>query len=148
MTTRALRSSRPKQPDGWHRGLCRRCGAEVQGRRRTFCSQLCVDLWLFQSSPAEVRRQVFLRDHGVCSLCGLDTETLAPGRNLGGRRSHWDADHTVPLVEGGANDMSNIRTLCRRCHRAETAALRRRLAAARRPTRTPSLQLELQLELA
>ena len=40
----------------------------------------------------------------------------------------WDADHIVPLVEGGTNIMENLRTLCLRCHRQETARLRRRLA--------------------
>lgn len=43
------------------------------------------------------------------------------------RKSLWDADHIVPVVEGGGEcDLSNIRTLCLRCHRAMTAALRAR----------------------
>ena len=42
--------------------------------------------------------------------------------------SSWHADHIVPVSEGGgACDLSNLRTLCWRCHRAETTALRRRL---------------------
>ena len=43
------------------------------------------------------------------------------------RSSLWDADHIVPVVEGGGEcDLSNIRTLCLKCHRTATAALRQR----------------------
>ena len=45
------------------------------------------------------------------------------------RKSLWDADHLVPVVEGGGEcDLENLRTLCLMCHRQETLALRRRLA--------------------
>jgi hypothetical protein len=44
------------------------------------------------------------------------------------RTSLWDADHIVPVVEGGGEcDLSNIRTLCLRCHQQVTLELRRRL---------------------
>jgi 5-methylcytosine-specific restriction enzyme A len=50
----------------------------------------------------------------------------------GSRKSLWDADHIVPVVEGGGQcDLSNMRTLCLLCHRTTTAALRERLT---RPT--------------
>ncbi len=43
------------------------------------------------------------------------------------RASLWDADHIVPVIEGGGEcDLSNIRTLCLICHRTATAALRKR----------------------
>ena len=43
--------------------------------------------------------------------------------------SFWQADHIVPVSEGGGEcDLSNMRTLCDVCHAAETAALRARLA--------------------
>lgn len=46
------------------------------------------------------------------------------------RRTLWDADHIVPVVEGGGEcDLSNIRTLCVNCHRAATLALRERRRA-------------------
>lgn len=44
----------------------------------------------------------------------------------------WEADHIVPLVEGGTNDLSNYRTLCRGCHKEATRALAGRLAQRRR----------------
>ena len=40
----------------------------------------------------------------------------------------WDADHIVPVVEGGgeASSLDAFRTLCCRCHGEETAKLRKR----------------------
>lgn len=44
----------------------------------------------------------------------------------------WEADHIVPVVEGGgACGLDGLRTLCRQCHVAETRKLRARLARDR-----------------
>lgn len=43
-----------------------------------------------------------------------------------GRKSWWEADHIVAVVDGGDSDLDNIRTLCVGCHREVTAALRER----------------------
>jgi 5-methylcytosine-specific restriction endonuclease McrA len=49
----------------------------------------------------------------------------------------WEADHIVPVIEGGGlAPPEGYRILCIPCHRAETAALAARRAAARRPKRT------------
>ncbi len=46
----------------------------------------------------------------------------------GSRKSLWDADHILPVAEGGGQcDLANMRTLCLKCHREATAALRKRL---------------------
>jgi 5-methylcytosine-specific restriction endonuclease McrA len=52
----------------------------------------------------------------------------------------WEADHVVPVVEGGGlAPPEGYRILCVPCHRAETAALAGRRAEARRPPkRTPT----------
>lgn len=40
----------------------------------------------------------------------------------------WQADHIVPVAEGGGScGLENLRTLCSRCHQEETEELRRRL---------------------
>lgn len=44
----------------------------------------------------------------------------------------WEADHIVPVIRGGTHDPENIRTLCRPCHKRETAKLAATRAAARR----------------
>ncbi len=133
-------------PNG--RPLCRWCQLEIlAARRRTFCSDYCVHQWRLRSDPGYLRDQVFERDRGVCALCQTDTmaalrclkrsrgkalaEELALWglRSVGARRSLWDADHILPVAEGGGEcDLENLRTLCLPCHREVTADLRRRLA--------------------
>jgi 5-methylcytosine-specific restriction protein A len=126
--------------------LCRWCGIEVPLSRRTFCSPDCVHEWMLRTDPGYLREQVFARDRGVCALCGIDTEGLRKGfRKLdyrarrqflkewklkeNWRRSLWDADHSIPVAEGGGEcDLANMRTLCLKCHRAATSELRKRLA--------------------
>lgn len=138
-------STERKKAGGWvkrERGACRWCGAEVPKGRFTFCSAPCVHQWKLRTDPGYLREQVFARDHGVCAACGVDTEALRKDkrkldyaarkqfeRDWGLSRHLWDADHIVPVAEGGGQcDLSNMRTLCLPCHRAATAELRRRLA--------------------
>jgi 5-methylcytosine-specific restriction protein A len=137
-------SNRRTQPGGWvkrRKGACRRCGAEVPGGRFTFCGPACVHEWKLRTDPGYLREQVFARDHGVCAVCGVDTEVLRKNKRKldwsarrqfekewGVRRHLWDADHIVPVAEGGGEcGLANMRTLCLKCHRAATAALRARL---------------------
>jgi 5-methylcytosine-specific restriction enzyme A len=143
----AVPSTLERGPSG--RPLCRWCRSEVPKGRRTFCSPTCIHEWKLRTNPGYLRDQVFARDRGVCALCRVDTIALrrdmrkldfaARRRFLkqwklreGSRKSLWDADHIVPVVEGGGQcDLSNMRTLCLLCHRTTTAALRERLT---RPT--------------
>jgi 5-methylcytosine-specific restriction enzyme A len=138
----ADRSALAKGPGG--RNLCRWCNLEVPRGRVTFCSAWCVEEWRLRTDPGYLREKVLERDQGVCARCGVDS--LAAWRDLkrlrglararafaqwgvrpGSRKSLWDADHIVPVVEGGGEcDLENIRTLCLKCHRAATAELRRR----------------------
>ena len=57
----------------------------------------------------------------------------AEGWDISRRMSWWEADHIVPVVEGGGQcGLDNYRTLCIRCHRKATRELRARLAESRR----------------
>jgi 5-methylcytosine-specific restriction enzyme A len=141
-------SRRRVKQGGWvkrERGPCRWCGGEVSGRRVTFCSEACVHEWRLRTDPAYLRAEVFERDQGVCAACGADTEALRRDKRKldysarrqfekeWGRRRHlWDADHIVPVAEGGGEcGLANIRTLCLKCHKKATAALRKRLSRTR-----------------
>jgi 5-methylcytosine-specific restriction protein A len=137
-----IRKTKERGPHG--RGICRWCHQEVPARRRTFCDDFCVHEWKLRSDPAYLRQQVLSRDRGICFVCGLDTlefyrrlqlvparKRKALSRQLGihaKRCSFWDADHLLPVAEGGGEcDLSNIRTLCIWCHQEHTANLRKRL---------------------
>jgi 5-methylcytosine-specific restriction endonuclease McrA len=55
-------------------------------------------------------------------------------KTITSRRSLWDADHILPVAEGGGQcDLDNLRTLCVPCHREATAQLRQRLARQSNP---------------
>lgn len=142
----------PKGANG--RNLCRWCNLEVPKGRVTFCSDWCVEEWRLRSNPGYLREKVFDRDHGVCAACGTDCHAAFHhlkklrgaararawtewGIKPSSRRTLWDADHIVPVVEGGGEcDLSNIRTLCLKCHRAATATLRERLRATKPTSET------------
>ncbi len=150
----ADRPSLAKGPNG--RILCRWCNLEVPKGRVTFCSDWCVEEWRLRSDPGYLREKVFERDRGVCSACGVDCHQAWHnlrrlrgaarlrawrdwGVRAGSRKSLWDADHIVPVVEGGGEcDLQNIRTLCLKCHRAATADLRKRRGAASAATASDS----------
>jgi hypothetical protein len=52
----------------------------------------------------------------------------------------WDADHIVPVVEGGGGcGLENYRTLCLKCHKEVTAELKARRAATRQGEYHPRL---------
>lgn len=145
---RALRSKLPTGAGG--RALCRWCSIEVPRGRRTFCSGGCVDQWRLRTDPGYLRQRVLLRDRGRCALCRIDAveafrrlksargasrRTMLDYWGLKGvsRKSLWDADHILPVCEGGGEcDLTNLRTLCLACHRDVTDALRIRL---RKPSR-------------
>jgi 5-methylcytosine-specific restriction endonuclease McrA len=38
------------------------------------------------------------------------------------RSTFWDADHILPVAEGGESCLENLQTLCLTCHQAKTAA--------------------------
>jgi 5-methylcytosine-specific restriction enzyme A len=142
----ADRQNLPKGPMG--RNLCRWCNLEVPQGRVTFCSDWCVEEWRLRSDPGYLREKVFERDRAICAGCGIDclhaerqlkrlrgaarlkallAWGFGAGARAGSRKSLWDADHIVPVVEGGGEcDLENIRTLCLKCHRAVTAQLRAR----------------------
>ena len=136
--------------------LCRNCrGPMPAGRNYYNCSPECSEEWMEKTSPSHMRYLVWRRDKGVCSACGIDSvagkrysrglipNDGPPRHNWAhGTGDLWQADHIVPVVEGGGEcGLAGFRTLCTACHKAETAALARRRAEAR------SNQMRIPLDL-
>jgi 5-methylcytosine-specific restriction enzyme A len=142
------------------KGKCRGCKGDVPKGRYTWCSDLCVEQYKIRSDPGYVRSQLKNRDKGICAICGLDClafekELKALMWSVGGgpwavrdrklelgipqhRDTCWDADHIVPVVEGGGQcGLDGYRTLCWKCHKTVTADLARRRAESRRKLKEP-----------
>jgi 5-methylcytosine-specific restriction protein A len=133
----------PRGPNGER--LCYWCKNTVKPPKRSFCSESCVHEWKLRTRPSYVRTCLKKRDKEICALCGLDCKRLKirlsqlwlENRELWQieiekypmpkhfRRYLWDADHIVPVCEGGGEcGLDNFRTLCIWCHKKETAKLR------------------------
>jgi hypothetical protein len=52
----------------------------------------------------ELRKQVFARDGNQCLCCESKIKL--------------EADHIVPVCEGGLPELDNLQTLCKKCHRS------------------------------
>lgn len=101
-----------KERDG---GICSVCGLDCEKARRVALA------WYYHQAGG-----LFL-DRYIPNYFYQIIKDLWGATNL--FQSFWHADHIVPVIEGGGLcGLDNYRTLCLKCHRAETAALRKRLA--------------------
>jgi 5-methylcytosine-specific restriction protein A len=109
------------------RGQCRWCGAMLVGdapRRRNYCypeheGRNCRrEAW--RSRAWTARQAIEYRGDPVCGICGSDNP-------------RWEADHIVPLEDGGEHTMENLQRACDPCHHAKTAAENAARARQRAP---------------
>jgi len=124
----------PRQSDS-----CAWCGGK--GRKGLkYCSDACQAEVNIRYTGSYVTFYVFERDHGICALCGIDTneirnELISIRNSLwyygryGDLKKHWgpwrtnnyvfwEADHIIPVSQGGGCcGLENYRTLCLRCHK-------------------------------
>lgn len=110
---------------------CRWCKSQIVGRRRSFCSDVCVHEHKLRSDVGYMRKAVYERDLGICSFCKRDCEQLKKDalqilnqnyddgvqflKNSGYPQRRikrfvknkekgfalWDADHIIPVFCGG-----------------------------------------------
>lgn len=77
--------------------------------------------------------------HGCEACCG-GYEEFRSGYRMMARC--WEAEHEIPLVDGGEHSIENLRCRCYDCHRAKTVREAKQRALLRRRER-PSPQLRL-----
>lgn len=121
MSTKRYTKTGPVKRNRLGQPLCRWCGKVVKPPRRTICSSDCEHEYTIRCNPSYARNLVQLRDKCICAICGV---------NAG---FDWDMDHIIPVAAGGGEcGLENLRTLCRACHKKETAKLVKRLTEKRR----------------
>ena len=64
-----------------------------------------------------LRKRVFLRDRGICWICGKPVIWNAPNNPLNPSDDEYTLDHVVPFIYGGKWSMSNLRVAHRKCNR-------------------------------
>ena len=129
------RRKNSRTPEPWSpNGHCRGCGKPLKGRQRIWCEPWgeCARRFSAQHSQGGFRSYVLRRDNYTCQGCGVQ----GIHGKYGGVSGKLEADHIVPISEGGAAfDPDNGRTLCHGCHVKVTAELRQRLAVRAKPAR-------------
>lgn len=104
-------------------GVCAQCGLD--------CAQVGRLLDYLVGVGRYWRAHISAEDRAQRSAARLFVwRTVFGGQKV---RHLWEADHVVPVVEGGGGcGLDGYRTLCLLCHQKETAALAKRRAIARR----------------
>ena len=119
-----VRVATKQKRDAAGKRLCKVCESSLPPGRSSYCSDECA----LRNNPGFMRHAVWLRDKGVCALCGMNT--VPSGRY--GHWQNWEADHILPVSEGGGLcGLDGYRTLCRglgtnHCHGRVSGELRRR----------------------
>ena len=89
------------------------CGRKLTGRQTRWASRECNDrayeeFAILKGGTSTVRKALFERDLGFCHNCGVYDE-------------NWEADHIIPVSQGGgACGLDNYQTLCPDCHKEKT----------------------------
>ena len=127
---RAFPSSARHAVERRDRGICAACGFDTEKARRI--------LWTLRerhdshrADAPDIRAawELLRRAWGLQTKWERANNYTPSGWHL---PHFWEADHIVPVVEGGGGcGLDNYRTLCRTCHNAETKALRGRISRRR-----------------
>lgn len=89
------------------------CNRELPKGKKKWYSKECqikalYQFYIIKGDVSFIRKSLFMMDKGFCRCCGQYDE-------------NWQADHIIPVSEGGgACDLSNFQTICTDCHLEKT----------------------------
>lgn len=124
-------------------GVCALCGTDTAEHDRMVRGTVRLWRWLAQREAERLftAKQLIDYDGKIANAWGAVswwthqqvTEQLKDRRWETSVSHLWEADHIIPVIEGGGGcGPEGYRTLCLPCHKKETAALAARLAEKRR----------------
>jgi len=85
------------------------CGSKLKGKQKKWASDYCSTkayeiFAVIKGNNSQIRKQLFEIDGGFCRSCGVYDE-------------NWEADHVIPVHQGGGLcGIENFQTLCTDCH--------------------------------
>ncbi len=135
----------------WSRASSGKLRRLVHSRDNAIC-QLCgFDCSIFGAGgyAEDSRLHEWMRGQGVEPAYGTRAsgsqieEFVWPRSPRSHRRTGWDADHIVPVHDGGLDVAENLRALCLLCHRRETYRFKAELNRRRRAAVLYSLTLRV-----
>lgn len=119
--------------------LCEYCGSQITDRRRVrSCSKGCEEklktTWRAITEKKEretpglratffwwkFKQECFERDNFTCQKCGRVGKTVTS--KIGDKKTYFrstedfEAHHIKQIKDGGTNELSNLQTLCWKCH--------------------------------
>lgn len=110
------------------------CGRILPRGRMKWASDKCRDeafvrFSIIKGNGQVIRNELFKRDLGFCNSCGqYDPD--------------WQADHIVPVSEGGGGSgLKNFQTLCSECHKEKTYKVSHQSAISSQAASTCSIRL-------
>ena len=165
---RSFRWGFPEDADGNKVCPAPNCGRRLPKYRRRWCS----NEHMSRGFNTTFANAIHWRDGSICAICGVDCDLLrywldnVPWPKKRKYRQQiieykqaykailiergfdlnvhelWEADHILPLCEGGKNTWENGRILCHPCHKRITCEMHQRRTAAR--SSPPSLSSTMQ----
>jgi 5-methylcytosine-specific restriction protein A len=108
------------------RGICAGCGLD--------CEKALAEMNARMKACGTLTREAMaIADEYSFSWSRLRRHDEPDGTHYPQALNLWEVDHIVAVTEGGGEcSLSNLRTLCPRCHKQATADLHKRLTEARR----------------
>ena len=92
------------------------CGKKLTGKQTKWASEECrskavKEFFIIKGDISVIRNELFKIDYGYCRNCGAFDD-------------NWQADHILPVIQGGGGcSLSNFQTLCMDCHKEKTKRL-------------------------
>jgi 5-methylcytosine-specific restriction endonuclease McrA len=122
--------------------VCAACGVNTNKLRRELRTQAAKDSDKTQAkdrnkaSKGAGKKRAGAKTRRQSPAAGKRASTLGLTRLLRERgfktrKSLWELDHIVPLIDGGGHGLDNLQTLCTPCHKAKTIREARERAARR-----------------
>lgn len=120
-------------------GVCCECGLDTEWLKQII--RRAARFGIASSGPQwpcpvnrNGRKNMLRRSRAKRIVEEMQGRGFKPHRHWADRQHLWEADHIVPVIEGGGlTGIDNFRTLCLACHKRASAELAARRAAERRP---------------